>query len=751
LAGVVAALAVGVPAAAGNGNPVLVVTPPAPCCSGQAFAVQTLDGTVTSSVAVPDGTEPIEFGVAADGAIAFNDASQGAGGQGPLWLVGPNRTPLELDSSAYDFDASITYDGSKVTFARYDPATDSSNIYVVGADGSGLTRVAAGLGDDYLSSPKFSPDGGSISYYCRPGNTPLGSSLGCGPTVEGTYANSGVMLMNADGSDKRMIVMGSAGVGDGPYSWSPDGQSLTGASCIESVVDNVWSCGPTQAFAYGTDGNDLFKPEDPSLEITHEPLSTGVYDPQFTPDGNQLLFMKIVDNAWALYGIDRDGEHEQPTALAPQASFGIVPPATGGSPLPTVNLTKSGGNGIGPIVVGSGIFQCHVLIEIAANGTYTRCISFPATSDAAVYAPAADGSIVFSDIKAGTGGDGGPVWLIKSNGQAVELDPSPNDFDPSISHDGSKVTFARLDPATSSSDIYTISSDGSGRTVVASGGGTSELSTPTFSPDGGSIAYSCGPALGPGGMGCGPLLDGTHRANGVMLMNADGSDKRMILVGLIGPMSWSPDGKWLAMTHCVTHVVDNVSSCDAEQVFAYRTDGSDVFNADDPSRQVTHADSIQGGVEPQFTPDGSQILFLRNVDGSGDSGSFAYVVNRDGTGDHELSLTPDPPECTGNICDFGPTWGTLLPSSGGGGPSATVKATHASVPAVRALSYRAARRRLAAVDLAAKIAHRSFSSRIKRGHVIAQYPRARARTNLRKKRGRVVRLVLSRGKRPSKR
>jgi Tol biopolymer transport system component len=714
--------------------------------------VQTPDGTVIGSVPIPDGAEPIGFAAAADGSIAYDDVSQGLGDRGPVWLVGPDRTPLELDSSANDFDVSISYDGSKVTFARYDPVTDSSDIYAVGADGSGSTLVAAGLGDDYLASPKFSPDGGSISYYCRPANTPLGASLGCGPTVEGTYANSGLMLMNADGSGKRMIVMGSAGAGDGPYSWSPDGQSLVGTSCIESVVDTVWSCGPTQAFAYGADGSDLFKPEDPSLQITHEPITTGVYDPQFTPDGTRLLFMKIVDNAWALYGIDRDGENEQPTALAPQASFAVVPPASGGAPPPTVNLIQpGGGNGIGPMVVGSMVAQCHGLIEIAANGVFTRCIPFPAGTDGAIYAPAANGSIVFSDEKAGTGGNGGPVWLVKNDGQAVELDSSPYDFDPSISHDGSRVTFARLDPATGSSDIYTINRDGSGRTVVVSGGGN-ELSTPTFSPDGGTIAYSCGPAARPVVAGCGPLLDGSDRASGVMLASADGSNERMILVGSSGPMSWSPDGQWLATTHCVTHVVEGVSSCDTDEVFAYRTDGSDAFNVDDPSRQVTHGASIEeGGFDPQFSPDGSQIVFLRDVDESGHPGEFTYVVNRDGTGDHELSLTPDPPRCVGAICDYGPTSGMLLPSSGGGGPSPTVKATRASVPAVRALSYRVAKHRLAAVDLAGKVTHRRFSSRIKRGHVIAQYPRARTHANLRKKRGRVVKLVLSRGKRPNKR
>lgn len=638
------AFGISVSGAVGGSNPVLVVTPAA-CCSGQGFTVETLDGTVTGTVPDPVGAEPGAFGVAADGAVAYDDASQGANdspsGSGPVWLVAPNRTPLELDSSVYDFDASISYDGSQVVFARWDPATGSSDIYVAGVDGSGPTLVASGQGANSLSFPEFSPDGNSIAYSCGPGNTDPGTSLGCGPTVEGTYAGSGEMLMNADGSDQRMILMG----GYGHYFWSPDGRSLAGTACEMTVVANVWSCGPTQVFVYRVDGSDLFKLEDTSLQLTHETVANALLDPQFSPDGTQLLFMKVVDNAWALYGIDSDGTNEQPTALAPQSAFAVVPPATGGGPPPTVNTTQPAGVGLGPIVVRSEIDQCRGLIELAANGAYSRCLPFPAGGDGATYSPAADGSVVLSDDNAGTGGDGGPVWLVKSDGQDVELDKSPYDFDPSISHDGSKITFARLAPSTNSSDIYTINSDGSDLTRVASGGRTNVLSTPTFSPDGGSIAYACYP-VGPGatGEGCGPLADGTHQPTGVMLVKADGSDHRMILAGVSGPMSWSPDGKWLAMTHCVTKVVDNVWSCDPVQVFAYRTDGSDAFNADDPSRQVTHGTSIpQGAFDPQFSSDGTQILFGRTVDGNGAQGNFAYVVNRDGTDDHPVSLTPDPP------------------------------------------------------------------------------------------------------------
>lgn len=90
----------------------------------------------------------------------------------------------------------------------------------------------------------------------------------------------------------------------------------------------------------------------------------------------------------------------------------------------------------------------------------------------------------------------------------------------------------------------------------------------------------------------------------------------------------------------------------------------------------------------------------------------------------------------------------LVPPSGGGDAPKTVKATQVSVPVVRALTLRVAKRHLAAVELAAKVKGRSYSTHVARGRVITQYPHAHAHARLGKKHRPVVKLVLSRGKRP---
>jgi hypothetical protein len=335
----------------------------------------------------------------------------------------------------------------------------------------------------------------------------------------------------------------------------------------------------------------------------------------------------------------------------------------------------------------------------------------------------------------------------------VEVDSSPYDYDPSISYDGSEVTFARYNPTTGASDIYVVAADGSSLTLVASGQGVNHLLTPKFSPDGGSIAYACMPAQpGPNQNHCGPLVDGSYRWGGVMLMNTDGSDKRMILIGAgsdtapVDSLSWSPDGKWLTMEGCIQKIEGTqVSPCDTEQVFAYRTDGSDLFNNLDPSRQVTHLASFVGAAWPQFSPDGSQILFLRVIDDNGNQGNFSFVINRDGTDQHEVFLSPHP-ACQGQDCTVMiPSWGEYIPPATGGSPSPTVNATRVTVPGVRTLSYHAASNRLLAAHLTPKLTGRRFSSRVPRNHVLAQYPRRGAHAHRSTKQGPPVKLILSRG------
>lgn len=735
--GAVMALALAAPAmASASVSSGEIVTPPASSTSngGSAYVVETLEGVVTGSLPLVPGMTDSHFVPAADGSMVSD------GDPGPVWGAHPDGTATELDSSPYDFDSSITYGGSKVTFARRDPATGASDIYVVNADGSGLTLVASGGGNNYLSSPEFSPDGSSIAYACAPAANALGTGLGCGPTVEGTYHSSGVMLMNADGTDKRLILLGAGDIASPveSLSWSPDGQWLA-----LDGLSNAWS-GTTDVYAYRTDGSDLFNNLDPSRQVTHETDPFGGLLPQFCGNSTQIVYLKPVDDSGSQGGvsfvIDRDGSGRRELSLSPDGgSWGrCVPPPTGGGPLPTVNVTQPISTGGNVVIPSYWLAPCRGFVVVAPNGAFRRCTSVPADSiNAAVepteYAAAADGSIVFSGATAADRSStgalySGPIWLVHPDGSALELDSSPYDGDPSISPDGSKVAFARFDPTTETSSIYVVDADGSHLSLIASNQGSSRLDFPTFSPDGSTIAYAQGTAA-------------------EMLVNVDGTDSRMIVLEQGGVASWSPDGQWLALDGCVPVVTGATRTC-TNQVFAYRTNGSDVFNQLDPRRQITHEQAPWETLDPQFTPDGTQILYGLVNDQAIESSS-SYLIDRDGANRHATSMTPDPPVCqAAGGCFPQPGRGRYVPAAGGGGPSATVSPTEATVPDVRALSYHSASQRLLALHLKPKVTGRRFSARIPRGHVLTQFPRARAHAPLTRTKRPRVKLILSRGRRP---
>jgi PASTA domain len=380
----------------------------------------------------------------------------------------------------------------------------------------------------------------------------------------------------------------------------------------------------------------------------------------------------------------------------------------------------------------------YVLNYQTLDGVITH--SVPVPSNIMIdFVPAANGSIVF--MEAGPNSNSGDaLWLMRPDGSTVELDSSPTDFDPSISYDGSKIVFARGDPTAWksdlwASDLYVINADGTGLRRVVSGGGQ-DLRQPRFSPDGGSIAYWCGPADGTDNQskGCGPLTDGSYRNSGVMRINADGSNPRIIVIGggdadePQGPneLNWSPDGRWILLDGLLTQ----------SQLFAYHTDGSDLFNNADPSRQVTHETGPWGAFDGQFCGNSTQILFNKVHDDNGNEGDFSYAINRDGTNRRQIFLSP-----------LGLQYGVcVLPASGGAAPP-LVDATHVRVPSVHALGVKAAKSKLKADNLGVGRVTYKYSATVRKSHVLAQKPKAGGVAHRTAKTGPPVALIVSHGKR----
>jgi Tol biopolymer transport system component len=140
-------------------------------------------------------------------------------------------------------------------------------------------------------------------------------------------------------------------------------------------------------------------------------------------------------------------------------------------------------------------------------------------------------------------------------------------------------------------EIWVMDPDGTGSQITYN---TDEDTDPTWSPDGGSIAY-------------------TKWGQGIFVMNADGSGQRQLTSTGAEP-SWSPDGTQIA----------------------FNGDGADIWvtNADGTgtATRITSGPAIDHGAD--WSPDGSKLAFTRFEYLVGEQ---IYVVNAGGTGETRLT------------------------------------------------------------------------------------------------------------------
>lgn len=95
-------------------------------------------------------------------------------------------------------------DGKRIAFERYDYETDTTDIWVAGADGKRARPVLATWADE--GNPRFTPDGKRLTF------------------TSDRAADADIAVANADGTNERFLVTGPSW--DRDPSWSPDGTML---------------------------------------------------------------------------------------------------------------------------------------------------------------------------------------------------------------------------------------------------------------------------------------------------------------------------------------------------------------------------------------------------------------------------------------------------------------------------------------------------------------------------------------------
>jgi TolB protein len=171
-----------------------------------------------------------------------------------IYVMNADGTGLTKVTSgnSYDFSPAWSPDGSKIVFASY--RNGNSDIYTMNADGNGVTRITTD--PEWDTAPAWSPRGDEIAYSrYSPGN--------------------GYMLhvVRADGSGERQLV-----VGEHP-DWSPDGSRLAYQDQSQIWVVNADGTG---AVKLTTEPTTTYPDEPYFLLFNHNPA--------WSPDGSMIVF-----------------------------------------------------------------------------------------------------------------------------------------------------------------------------------------------------------------------------------------------------------------------------------------------------------------------------------------------------------------------------------------------------------------------------------------------------------------------------
>lgn len=182
------------------------------------------------------------------------------------------------DNPAYDAEPIVSSDGKRVVFGSV--RNGDFDVYVMNSDGSNVSRLTSRFG--YDGGPWFSPDGNKIVWRAWYPETEEEKALwnDCMTNNYIVPVPLDLWVMNADGSDKKMVLHN--GATNFAPSWHPDGKRIIFSSNMDDWREDQKRYGHNfELYMINIDGTGLDR-------ITNNKVFDGF--PMFSADGKKLAF-----------------------------------------------------------------------------------------------------------------------------------------------------------------------------------------------------------------------------------------------------------------------------------------------------------------------------------------------------------------------------------------------------------------------------------------------------------------------------